>query len=81
MTDPQPQPRQVDGVVRRDVPTLVHDGDEWVRARYYDRAVEVRENANAVSVRVELENRRLREAVQRFLDDEIDAKELRYAAL
>ena len=31
-----------------------------------DRAVETRENANTVSVRVEIENRRLREALERI---------------
>jgi hypothetical protein len=38
--------------------------------RERDRAVEQRENANAVSVRVEVENRRLREALER-IDGEV----------
>lgn len=36
--------------------------------RELDRAVEVRENANTVSVRVEMENKRLREALANLLD-------------
>jgi hypothetical protein len=45
---------------RRDVPTLIHDGEAWVRASDYDRAVETRENANKATLRAEWEAKQAR---------------------